>query len=241
MRFTLEVCSNVAGIPLEVLILSALLHGAYRRYPGPFVYVLTLFMTTVLETSLYVAGYIYRVRYSDRHIWIQWHSCYWIDQFILMVLEFALVIGFIYQATAAIRPRRVVRLALSGGAILFAAVAFAIHYNPRIAPGLWMTPWASNLHLCAAILDMALWAMLVASRKRDQTLLLLAAGLGIEFTGGAIGASVRDLALAKQSLALNLIGGIVIIASNLAFLYIWRQALRWQPQRANREALAHTS
>jgi hypothetical protein len=239
MRFALELCSDVAGIPLEVLILTALLRGSYRRYPAPFVYVLALFMTTILETPLWVAGYIYLVRYSDRRIWIQWHSCYWVDQFILMVLEFALVVSFIHRATASVRPRRIVRLAVSGGAILFAAVTLAMYYNPRVALGQWMTPWASELHFCAAIFDLALWAMLVASRRRDPILLMLAGALGIQFTGGAIGEAVRNLAQGNQSLALSLVGGMVIIARNLTFLYIWRQALRG-PRHANRAALAQT-
>jgi len=226
MRFALELCSDVAGIPLEVLILSALLRGSYKRYPAPFAYVSALFMTTALETPLWVAGYINLVRYSDRRIWIQWHSCYWVDQFILMVLEFALVVSFIYQATATVGPRRIVRLAVSGGAVLFAATTFAIHHNARVAPGQWMTPWASDLHFCAAILDLALWAMLVASTRRDPILLMLSGALGIQFAGGAIGEAVRNLAQVNQSLALSVLGGIVIIASNLTFLYIWRQALR---------------
>jgi hypothetical protein len=237
MRLALEVCTNVAGVPLEVLILSALLRGSFKRYPVPFAYLLVVFVTTILEITLYVVGYIDVVRYADRHVWMQYFSCYWVDEFIRMALEFALVIGFIYQATATVRPRRLLRLAVSGGACLFAAATFAIHHNARVAPGQWMTPWASDLHFCAAILDLALWALLVASRRRDPILLMLSGALGIQFTGGAIGEAVRNLAQANQSLGLSLVGGVVIIASNLTFLYIWRQALRG-PQRANREALA---
>ena len=52
-----------------------------------------------------------------------------------------------------------------------------------------MTPWTRDLNFCSAILDLALWALLIAAREKDHRLLLLSGGLGIQFTGEAIGES----------------------------------------------------
>jgi hypothetical protein len=78
---------------------------------------------------------------------------------------------------------------------------------------------------------MALWALLIASRGMDHQLLLLSGGLGIQFTGEAIGTSIRQLALRTRSRAMSLTGAVVILLADLAILYIWWQALRTAPAR----------
>jgi hypothetical protein len=66
--------------------------------------------------------------------------------------------------------------------------------------------------------------MLLGSRKKETRLLLLSGGLGIQFTGEAIGQSVR------QWLPWTLSpGDVIITAAKLAFLWIWWQALRTAP------------
>jgi len=92
-----------------------------------------------------------------------------------------------------------------------------------------MTPWTRDLNLCSAILDMALWALLIASRDKDYCLLLLSGGLGIRFTGEAIGTSLRQLALSTRSRPLSLSGGVLMVLANLVFLYVWWQAFRRRP------------
>jgi hypothetical protein len=118
------------------------------------------------------------------------------------------------------------RASVVGGAVVFSAIAFWVHYDPTVARGQWMTAWTSNLYFCAAILDLGLWAMLIGSRAKDSRLLLFSGALGILFAGAAIGGSISDLAVAKRSSALALAGGLVSMLSNLTFLYIWWQALR---------------
>jgi hypothetical protein len=89
---------------------------------------------------------------------------------------------------------------------------------------MWMTLWTRDLNFTSAILDLALWAMLLGSRKRETRLLLLSGGLGIQFTGEAIGQSVREwLPWAFSP------GDVIISAASLACLWIWWQALRTVP------------
>jgi hypothetical protein len=97
-----------------------------------------------------------------------------------------------------------------------------------------MNPWIRDLNLCSAILDMALWALLIAAREKDHRLLLLSGGLGIQFTGEAIGTSIRQLALRTRSRAMSLTGGVTMLLAGLVFLYIWWQALRAAPARQQR-------
>jgi hypothetical protein len=226
MRFALNICANLIGIPLEVLILAALLRGSYRRYPALFVYMAAVFVVSLVETPLYITGYLDAAWHADRRVWTQYLKCYWIDESVLMGLVFVAVLSLIYQATERARTRRIMRVSVVCGALLFSAIAFWVHYDPAVPTGQWMTAWTSNLNFCAAILDLGLWAMLIGSRVKDPRLLMFSGALGILFTGAAISGSISNLAVARHSSALTFTGGLVNITSNLTFLYVWWQALR---------------
>jgi hypothetical protein len=218
MRALLQYASWLIGLPLELLIIAALIRGPYRRFPFVFIYSVALFLANVAEMPVN-AAYFTGIRLSHSRAFY-----YWIDEGILQFLIYAVVISLIYGATADIRSRSAVRAALTGAAALFAGGSFLIHYNPRVVVGMWMTLWSRDLNFTSAVLDLALWAMLLGSRKRETRLLLLSGGLGIQFTGEAIGQSVR------QWLPWTLSPGDVIIsAANLACLWIWWQALRTVP------------
>jgi hypothetical protein len=91
--------------------------------------------------------------------------------------------------------------------------------------GMWMTLWSRDLNFTSAVLDLALWAMLLGSRKRETRLLLLSGGMGIQFTGEAIGQSMREwLPWAFSP------GDMLILLVNVACLWIWWQALRTNPR-----------
>jgi hypothetical protein len=155
----------------------------------------------------------------------------WFNVVVMQVLVYAVVMSLIYQATGQLRSRRIVRVSLIAGAILFAAVSFLIHRDPALNTGSFMTPWIRDLNFCSAILDMALWTLLIAAREKDHRLLLLSGGLGIQFTGEAMGRSIRQLALRTRSHAMSLTGAVLILLADLVFLYIWWRALRAAPVR----------
>jgi len=222
MRFALNVCANLIGIPLEVLILAAFLRGAYRRYPALFVYMAAVFVVSLVETPLYIMGSLYL--HSAWHS--QWVKCYNIDECVLMGLVLVAILSLIHQATEEVRSRRVVRASVVYGAILVAAITFWIHYNPTVPTGQWMAPWTSDLYFCAAILDLGLWIMLIGSKAKDSRLLMFSGALGILFAGSAIAESIANLATPTHSTAITFAGGLVNIMSNLTFLYVWWQALR---------------
>ena len=226
MRFAIQFCGLAIGVPLQLLIIGALLRGGYRRFPLLFGYIIADFLTTGVEIPS-ALGY---------HRGMQWAAfafpaVHWFNVVIMQVLVYSVVMSLIYQATGALRARRIVRASLIAGAILFAGISFLIHWNPALNRGSFMTPWTRDLNLCSAILDLALWALLIASREKDYCLLLLSGGLGIRFTGEAIGTSLRQLALSTRSRPLSLSGGVLMVLANLVFLYVWWRAFRMAPVR----------
>jgi hypothetical protein len=84
-----------------------------------------------------------------------------------------------------------------------------------------MTPLTRNLNFYAAFLDLGLWALLIGSRQKDYKLLLVTGALGIQFTGGAIGHSLRGMSPAIVAAASDF-----VMIANVARIYIWWQAFR---------------
>jgi hypothetical protein len=212
-NFIIQVCGWLVGLPLEVLVVSALVRGPYRLFPLVFLYAAATFVTTLVEIPPYTESFL-----TGNAEWI------------LQVLVFAVVINLIDQATSGSRWRRVVRAGLAAGALLFAGTSFLFHYlPPPVKFGYWMTPWTRDLSFGAAILDMGLWMMLIAARKADRRLLLISGALGLQFTGEAIGEAIRNLSMPKMVEALSLTGSVVEMLAYLACLYIWWQTFRAAP------------
>jgi hypothetical protein len=226
VRFAIQLCGLVIGLPLQILIIGTLLRGGYRRFPFLFAYVVGDFMTTVVEVPSAV-GY-YR---GSQWAAFAFPAVHWFNVVVMQVLVYAVVMSLIYQATGALRARRIVRASLIAGAMLFAGISFLIHWNPALNRGSFMTPWIRDLNVCSSVLDLALWALLIAAREKDHRLLLLSGGLGIQFAGEAMGTSILQLALSTRSRAMSLTGSVVMLLADLVVLYIWWQALRTAPVR----------
>jgi hypothetical protein len=217
MQHVLQVCAYLLGVPLELMVVAVLLRGEYRRYPFIFLYAVVDLLTTILEIQPSLA-YSSGTPEAKHH----WAQMFWINERIMQVLVFLLVISLVYSATQHLRPRRTLLTGIICGTLLVAAISFWAHYDSM---GRYMTPWTRDLNFCAAILDLGLWALLIGSRKKDYQLLLVTGALGIQFAGGAIGQSLRDMS-----------PGIVAAASDLAMItslarvYIWWRAFRGKPQ-----------
>jgi len=221
MEFTLAITGYLVGLPLELLVIAAMLHGgAYREFPAAFAYAVAEFLTTVVEIPLALAWY----RTNDAQLGMRYAYWYWRDERIMQFLVLAVVISLLWMATNPARSRRILRLMIVVGIGLLAGISLLAHYDSRIPEGRWMTFWSRDLNFGAAVLDMLLWAMLIAKRQKDSRLLMLSAGLGIMFAGEAIGQSVRNLATHHS--AITLPGSILVMLTSLAFLYIWWQTFR---------------
>lgn len=222
VEFVLQLITWCAGLPLTLLVLAAMFRGPYRDYPVLFLYEIAGFLSTVAAMPLYIEWYSHKspaVRLSMAK-WSVWNDG------ILTPLEYAVVISLIYIAASHVRSRRTVLAATIGGAVLIAGVSFLIHFNPQEPNGVWMALWTRDLNLFSEIMDLGLWGLLVSTRGRDSRLLLVSGGLGIQFTGDAIGDSLRSLASQKHLHVLSYTGGLFSTLVDLTALYVFWQAFR---------------
>jgi hypothetical protein len=77
-------------------------------------------------------------------------------------------------------------------------------------------------------LTLLLWSTLIASKKKDDQLLMITGGLGLQFTLEAIGQSLRQLSRHRPTILL--IANILLSVAHIMRLYVWREAFR-RPRR----------
>jgi hypothetical protein len=217
MGQALQYSAWAIGLWLNVLVISALVRGPYRQYPFVFGYSVALLVSTVSEIGLQRAS----KTVSDMY--------YWINEVILDVLVFCVVIAFIDQAARYSKQKVVERHWLVLGAALIMAVSFLVHHSPHL--NMQMTLVSRDLNICAVILDLILWSLLVTAKRPDRRLLLLSGGLGLQLTGAIMGASVRRL-----SHKLFLVGALIEVSTSMIGLYVWWRALRTAPVPENSPA-----
>jgi len=213
MHLALQYSAWVVGLWLNLLVISALVRGSYRSYPFVFAYALTLFASTVVEIALRSAARTVQDDY------------YWIDEVILDVLVFCVVIAFIDAAARHSRQKVIERHWLVLAAALICAVSFAIHRGSHLNSQ--MTLVSRDLNICAVILDLILWSLLLAARPPNRRLMLLSGGLGLQLTGAIMGEQLR-----QSSHSLFLTGTLLEVTTGFLGLYIWWRALRPAPALA---------
>jgi hypothetical protein len=214
MKQALQYSSWAIGLWLNGLVISALARGPYRQYPFVFGYTVALLMSTVAEIGLQKASKDVSEMY------------YWINEVILDVLVFCVVIAFIDQAARYSKQKMVERHWLVLGAALIMAISFLVRQSPQL--NMQMTLVSRDLNICAVVLDLILWSLLVTARRPDRRLLLLSGGLGLQLTGAIMGAS-----LIRLSHKLFLEGALVEVVTYSIGLYVWWRALRPAPVPQN--------
>ncbi len=178
-----------------LLVLVLLLLGAYRRFWIVLIYVAWELLATVAFT---VADVLYngtaQVTLATETQAQRWYTrLYWLNDVLVDLLRFLLVIILIYKAI----PESTKRLAV--GRLLAAVVAttillpfliFPLSFEPfpKVA---WFSSTSELLNFGAAIMNLVLWAALIASKRRDPQLLMVSAGLGVVVTGAAISYGLR--------------------------------------------------
>ncbi len=222
MRLAIEVVTTAIWLPMELMVIATLLKGQYKRFPFILAFVAAEFLAVAAEIPTTWA-YYHGIKTPQR-TWV-----FMLNEVVLQVLIYAVVISLIYRATASLKSRRVVAVAVIVGAFAFAGGSFLIHRSaPGTSTGEWLTPWSRDLNFCSAILDLGLWTLLISARKKDSQLLLITGALGIRFTGEAIGDSIRQLATQRRMRYTSLAGAVMVTLSDMVCLYIWWRALREQ-------------
>ncbi|MCX6625788.1 MAG: hypothetical protein NTY38_32935 [Acidobacteria bacterium] len=204
----------IVGLGLQVLVLGALVRGAFRKFPATFVYSICLFLTTVIEIS--AATDVGLLNYKS------WQQYFYYDELARQTGILAIVVSLILKATPEGPKRGPFARLVVAGAFLFWALSLYLCYSPKL--GHWMNAVDRNLSFGSAILNLLLWMRLIAHRNRDRQILLVSGGLGLQMAGQAIGMSLialsRDFWIAGSSIA--------VIASFLCS-YVWWRALRKMP------------
>ncbi len=200
----------ILSVPLQVLVLSCLIRGPYRKYPFVTIFVIVLILSTVIE----VAG-----RFDNEYLSAAAKQYYWIDYSIKQLLLSSIVFGFIRRATRGTIHRDRVQRWLLIGAVVVSVISLFLHRKLNV--DFLMTALARDLSFFSAVLNLILWSLLIRFHARDRQLLLVTGGLGVQFTAEAIGQSLRHLSPLTLSL-----GNIVLVSGSLLCLYVWWQAFR---------------
>jgi hypothetical protein len=212
MRNLIQWTLWIVGLGLQFLVVSTLMAGPMRDYTAVFVYAVILFFTTIVEMLPIV---------DQGRITVLSANIYWICEFFRQASMVFVVLSFVTRAVPDEARRSMVRRALAIVAVLFWSISFYIQYSYNLQ--LWMTNALRNVSFGAAMVNLSLWFVLIASKRRDSTLLMITGGLGLQMTGEAIGQSLRQL-----SPNTVLIGGLMAVFSHFLCLYIWWQAFRQQ-------------
>jgi hypothetical protein len=195
------------GVILQVLLIAAMLRGAFRVFKVLFVYAVVLLVTTAFDvTAFFGSGYSRGLA-----------AYYWIYDGIRQAVLYVVVISLIFSASEQSAKRASLQRLLIAGSVLF--VAFSLYFTYNRGLSFWMTQFSRNLGFLAVILNLVLWAALLKHRP-DQTLLLVSGGMGIQMAGKAIGHSLRRFHITVT------LGDLVLVLSHLLCLYIWWQAFR---------------
>jgi len=220
-EFVLQIAHYLVWFPLAVLVMQAILRVGVSRYPLIFAYMVVMFLSVMAQMPTALA---YHRAGHSQSAWFQvLHS---ISEGITYPLILAVVVSLMYRATEQVGARHLIRAILAVGAPLFTAISFAVHFDRNVHVGVWMTPWTRDLNFCAAILDLILWTLLLASRRKEYRLLLLAGGMGINFAGGAVADAVRSVAIHYRSFPTWISADVLALVADGAALYIWWQAFR---------------
>jgi len=225
MRFAVQILALAVGLPLQTLVVAALLRGAWRRFP-----MLLVFTTVELVTALVEAPGALESMLGMHPQGLPYWVTYWTGAAIDQLLLYAAVVSLLYRAAERLRTVRAARVLLIVGACLVAAGTFLVHYDPTVVRGVWLTPWFRDLNFACALMDIVLWTSLLATPGRDRQVLLLSGGLGVQFAGSAIGESLAQLATRSRSHPLSLAGGTIMVAASIFRSYTWWQALRQRPK-----------
>lgn len=208
------------SVILQVRLLVSLRRGAYRQYPFIFIYCLVLLITIIGEAAFY-AGIFTLSKASKVNFFYRNDA---IRQFLL----FTVVVSLIERAMQESPYRIRVRVFLAVAAVLSVFLSLTIHSDaPQFS--LWMTEVTRDLSFGSVGLTLLLWLMLISSQRKDRQLLMLTAGLGLLFTGEAIGQSLRQMGSRGHSEVTKLAGNLILSSAHLLRLYVWCMAFRRTP------------
>lgn len=203
----------IAGILLQVLLISALVRGPFRQYPFLFVYAIAELLSAVVNATAFF----------DLGKWTKANQrFYWIGEGVQYVLIFVILLHLLSKVFDGERRARLVHFIAAG--FLYCLVSLWLGYDKN--ENLWMTETLRNINFGSIFLNLILWTMML--RKGNRQILMVTAAFGMQFAGVAIGHSLRQI-----SRELVLTGNLVLMLSYFLCLFtLWRAMLIPQPAPA---------
>jgi hypothetical protein len=220
--YLLEISAALALLTVLALLLS----GPFRKFWPVLCYVLWELLSNAALTSFSIlnAGALTGANAEAGRLYARF---YWANDVIVDLLRFLLVILLTYKATAE-GGRRVSSGRILGGiavaALVLPFLLFPLGTNgPRGTA--WFTSTSELLNFGAAIMNLVLWGVLLADRKRDPQLAVVSVGLGVVVTGAAISYGLRRFVPIEA----RFIPNIFLMLTQLAGWTIWCRAF-WPAQ-----------
>jgi hypothetical protein len=207
---------------LHVFVVASLWRGAWKSYPFVLAYCLLYLATSIGEAAMF--GNLITASQVSKTVYFYRVNA--LRDFLL----FAVVVSLIEHAMSDKPYRLRVRYLLGALAVVAVGLSLLVHSDAGNFV-LWMTQVARDLSFGSAVLTLLLWSILVVSRGKDRQMLMVTGGLGLQFTGEAIGQSLRQLSTSgglspTQHRVLLVIGNLLLSAAHVIRLYVWWQAFR---------------
>jgi len=217
----------LVSAPLQIFVIVSLLRrGAAKEYPLVFAFSAVLLLTTAVDGVLFSGT----LTVSKNLVKLYYYRNETVRQFLL----FAVVLSLIERATRANVHR--VRILILLGIASVATIGLSLYLHSNVRPfALLATVVTRDLSFGSAVLTLLLWLMLISARTKDRQLLMVTVGLGLEFTGEAIGQSLRQLAAFQHDRSIMLVGNLFLSLSHLMRLYVWSQAFRRPGEKEEKE------
>jgi hypothetical protein len=214
-----------------VSVLVLLLRGHSRKFWALLVYVAWELLGNVGLTwfDFVYDGAVVTANSSAEAV--RWYArLYWINDVIVDLLRFLLVIGLTYRATSGPKRASVGRI-LSGIVAVALVLPFLLFPMFPTGPKAWIAEtWFNStselLNFGAAIMNLVLWGVLIADRKRDPQLAIVSVGLGVVVTGAAISYGLKVYIVSSAAV---FIPNIFLMLTRLVGWSIWCRAF-WPVQ-----------
>ncbi len=206
-----------------VRALHIMLDGAWRRFPVVFAYLCFAFsLSAPFSISYLVAG----------ATWTQGSRlAYWMLSASMQLCGVVLLVTLTRKAGERSKNIRWTVLLMS---LVFAVAILGsgIFHYPLAQEGLmnrWMTFVTRDVAFVSTIMNLVLWTLLLGDRKRDVTILLISAGLGLQCTIDAMGHAMRYFPNEVRE-----VGNLMISAGSILTSYVWYRIFRPKPLQTPR-------
>jgi hypothetical protein len=203
------------SLALQIYIIALLRRGAYRNYPFVLAYSVVLLLTSIADAAA-TAGLLSLSKPELRFFYYRNDAA---RQFLLFVV----VVSLIERAMQASPHRMRVRVGLGALAVFSVFISLTVHSNARSFV-LWMTEVTRDLSFGSVALTLLLWSLLISWPRKDHQLLMVTGGLGLQFTGEAIGQSLRQISHHHHAILFT--GNLLMSVAHLLRLYVWLEAFR---------------